>query len=92
MDKIAELTDKVAKDLISLPEVKEFLRLKEIMGSDKDLINMRSEIARLTYEKKEEEKSNILAIYNAHPIVNNYNVVREEVITILRTLKDILSE
>jgi len=92
MDKIKELTDKIAADLNSLPEVKEFLRLKELMGSDKELANMRSEIARLTSEKKEEEKSNLIAIYNSHPIVNNYNVVREEVLNILQTIKDILSE
>ena len=92
MDKIKELTDKIAADLHSLPEVKEFLHLKELMGSDKELVNMRSEIARLTSEKKEEEKNNLIAIYNSHLIVNNYNVVREEVMNILQTIKDILSE
>jgi cell fate (sporulation/competence/biofilm development) regulator YmcA (YheA/YmcA/DUF963 family) len=92
MDKIKELTDKIATDLNSLPEVKEFLRLKKLMGSDKELANMRSEIARLTSENKEEEKSNLIVIYNSHPIVNNYNVVREEVLSILQTIKDILSE
>jgi cell fate (sporulation/competence/biofilm development) regulator YmcA (YheA/YmcA/DUF963 family) len=92
MDKIKELTDKVSTDLHSLPEVQEFLRLKELMASDKELANMRSDIARLTSEKKEEEKNNLIAIYNSHPIVNNYNVVREEVMNILQTIKDILSE
>lgn len=92
MDKIKELTDKVSTDLHSLPEVQEFLRLKELMASDKELANMRSDIARLTSEKKEEEKNNLIAIYNSHPIVNNYNVVREEVTNILQTIKDILSE
>ena len=92
MDKISELTNKIATDLHSLPEVKEFLRLKELMSSDKDLVNMRSEIAKLTFEKKEEQKNNLLAIYNSNPIVNNYNVVREEVMNILQTIKEILSE
>ena len=92
MDKIKELTDKVSTDLHSLPEVQEFLRLKELMASDKELANMRSDIARLTSEKKEEEKNNLIAIYNSHPIVNNYNVVREEVMNILQTIKDILSK
>ncbi len=92
MDKIRELTDKIVNDLHSLSEVKEFLHLKELMGSDKELANMRSEIARLSSEKKEDEKNNLIAIYNSHPIVNNYNVVREEVLNILQTIKDILSE
>jgi cell fate (sporulation/competence/biofilm development) regulator YmcA (YheA/YmcA/DUF963 family) len=92
MDKIEELTNRIATDLNSLPEVEEFLRLKELMGTDKELVNMRSEIARLAFEKKEEEKNNLIAIYNSHPIVNNYNVVREEIMNILQTIKDILSE
>lgn len=92
MDKTNELIDKLANGVRELPEVQEFLHLKELMKTNEELSNMRSEIARLTSENKDEEKSNLLDIYNSHPLVNNYNIIREEVINILRTIKDILSE
>ncbi|HPS19251.1 MAG TPA: YlbF family regulator [Bacilli bacterium] len=92
MDKIAQLTDELASDLQELPEIKEFLRLKKLMETNKELADMRSNIARLTQDNKEEEKANLLAIYNSHPLVNNYNIAKEEAARILRTIQNILSE
>jgi len=92
MDKIAQLTDELASDLQELPEIKEFLRLKKLMETNKELADMRSNIARLAQDNKEEEKANLLAIYNSHPLVNNYNIAKEEAARILRTIQNILSE
>ena len=51
---------------------------------------MRRDIARLKNEGKEEERNNLLNIYNNHPLVNNYNLAKEEVKAILQTIRDII--
>ena len=91
MDKIIEEAKSLRNDIDSLPEIQEYYRLKELMENDKELSRLRIEIARLANEGKIEERKNLLAIYNSHPLVNNYNIAMEEAKSILRTIKDIIN-
>ena len=91
MNKILEEAKSLRKDIDSLPEIQEYYRLKTLMENDKELRRLRTEIARLTSEGKVEEKKNLLAIYNANPLVNNYNIAMEEAKSILRAIKDIIN-
>ena len=92
MNKTDEALEKLAKELYALPEVKEYLELKESIENDKELKEMRLEIARLTNEGKKEEHDNLLKVYNSHPLVVNYQVAREELYNLLNQIKDILSD
>ena len=92
MNKTDEALEKLASELNSLPEVQEFLSLKESLEKDKELKEMRLEIARLSNEGKKEEHDNLLKVYNSHPVVVNYQAAREEVYSLLRQIKDILSD
>lgn len=91
MNKILEEANSLRKDIDSLPEIQEYYRLKTLMENDEELRRLRTEIARLTKEGKNEEKKNLLAIYNSHPLVNNYNIAMEEAKSILRAIKDIIN-
>ena len=91
MDKLIEEAKTLREDIDSLPEIKEYYRLKEIYENDHSLKEMRENIARLKSEDKEEERNNLLAIYNSHPLVNNYNIAMEEAKSILRAIKDIIN-
>ena len=91
MDKIIEEAKSLRNDIDSLPEIQEYYRLKELMENDKELSRLRIEIARLANEGKIEERKNLLAIYNSHPLVNNYNIAMEEAKSILRAIKDIIN-
>ena len=53
---------------------------------------MRKDIARLTSEGKNKEHDALIDIYNSHPIVVNYQQAREEVISLLNEIKNILSD
>ena len=90
MDKVIEQAKELRKDIDSLPEVKEYYRLKELMENDEELAMLRKEIARLKVEGKEEERNNLLKIYNSHPLVNNYEAAQEEVKSILLAIKNII--
>ena len=92
MNKTDEALEKLANELNSLPEIKEFLLLKENLEKDEELREMRIEIARLTNEGKKEEHDNLLKVYNSHPLVVNYQVAREELYNLLNQIKDILSD
>ena len=91
MDKILEEAKSLRKDIDSLPEIQEYYRLKTLMENDEELRRLRTEIARLAKEGKTEERKNLLAIYNANPLVNNYNAAMEEAKSILRAVKDIIN-
>ena len=88
-----ELSLKELKEELDNSEVvQEYLALKSVLEDNKELKKMRDEIARLTDENKIEERDALLAIYNNHPIVSNYEQVRQELINLLNQIKDILSD
>ena len=90
MDKIIEEAKSLRKDIDNLPEVIEYRRLKSLYESDEELARMRKEIARLKASGKEEERKNLLKIYESHPLVNNYEVAKQEVMDILLVIKNII--
>ena len=90
MDEIIKLAKELRHNIDEMDEVKEYYRLKSIFDSDEELKRLRHEIARLKSEGKEEERKNLLSIYNSHPLVVNYNASKEEVMSILRTVQDII--
>ena len=90
MDKIIELAKEIRSDIDNLPQVKEYYRLKEIYENSKELKVMRKEIARLKVQGKEKERNELLKAYNSHPLVNNYNIAKDEVKEILLNLQNII--
>lgn len=90
MDKIIEEAKSLRDDIDSLPEIKEYYLLKELYENDQTLKQMRRDIARLKSEGKEEERNNLLQIYNSHPLVNNYEMAKEEAERILLVIKNII--
>ena len=92
MTNIDEALKTLKAELDNSSVIKEYLRLKEVIENDEDLKSMRKEIARLTNENKKEEHDALLEIYNSHPIVVNYQLAREEVVSLLSQIKDVLSD
>ena len=90
MDKIVEEAKKLREEIDSLPTVKEYYRLRSLYESDEELAKMRKEIARLKSEGKEEERKNLLEVYDNHPLVNNYEVAKQEVESLLLVIKNII--
>lgn len=90
MDKIIEEALSLRQEINNLPEIKEYLRLKNLFENDESLKEMRYNIAKLKSEDKEEERKNLLDLYNKHPLVNNYEIAKQEAIDILNTIKNII--
>ena len=90
MDKVIELAKELRVEIDNLPEVIEYNKLKKLLENDEELKAMRKEIARLKVEGKEEERNNLLKVYNSHPLVNNFYLAEQEVQSILLTIKNII--
>ncbi len=90
MDEVLKLAKSLREDIDNLPEIQEYYRLKKLMEEDEHLKEMRTQIARLKSEGKNEESKNLLELYNNHPLVNNYNIAREEAIELLKSVKEII--
>ena len=80
------------KEIETLPEVQEYLSLKTLFENDKELQEMRTNIAKLESEGKLEEKKNLIDVYNSHPLVVNFNSLKDEVKSILLEINDILND
>ena len=90
MDKIVEEAKKLREEIDNLPTVQEYYRLKSLYEADEELAKMRKEIARLKSEGKEEERKNLLEVYNNHPLVNNYEAAKQEVESLLLVIRNII--
>ena len=90
MDEILIKAKEIREEVDNLPQVKEYYYLKELYENDDELKRLRGEIARLASEGKNKERKALLEIYNSHPLVSNYNQVKEEVIILLNEIKNIL--
>lgn len=90
VDEVIELANKLKDKINELPEMKEYLNLKHLLENDKELSNMRKDIARLESLGKTKEKEALLNIYNSHPLVNNYYLAKEEIKSILLTISNII--
>lgn len=90
MDKVIEEAKKLREDIDNLSEVKEYYRLKKLIEDDKELSQMRKEIARLKSLGKEEERNNLIKVYENNPLVNNFYIAKQEVQSILVTIKNII--
>lgn len=92
MSRVIELAKEIREELEDLPEFKEYMSLKGLIENDDQLASMRKEMVRLEAEGKLEEKKNLNEIYESNPLVCNFNSAKEEVTSILESIKEILSD
>ena len=92
MSRPEDIALELHEELLKEPTVQEYLRLKELYFNSPELNQMRSDIARLKSEQKEEEWKNLLDVYERNPLVINYKNSLEEVRELLLEIKEIISD
>ena len=90
MDEVIKKANELHEAIQETPEVKEYLKLKELIESNDELKELRLNIARLANENKLTERDNLIKIYNSHPLVANYETAKENVRSLLLTIKQII--
>lgn len=76
--------------LFNEPIIKQYFSLKESIENDISLNELKREIIRYTKENKINEANVLKAQYDNHPIVANFNIVKEEVVNLLKEIKEVL--
>lgn len=90
MDKVLEKAKELRALLDETPEMKEYLKNKEALENSEDVQALKHNIANLRAKGKLEEANNLEKIYNAHPLVNNYEGSKEALYQLLKTIESII--
>ena len=90
MDKIIEKAKELRTAIEETSEYKEYIKNKELLENNEDVIELKHNVANLRAKGKNEEASNLEALYNNHPLVNNYEASKEALYQLLQTIESIL--
>ena len=90
MDKVLEKAKELRALLEETPEMKEYLKNKEALENSEDVQALKHNIANLRAKGKLKEANNLEKIYNAHPLVNNYEASKEALYELLKTIQNII--
>ena len=90
MDEVIKKTQELSEQIKKEPLVIEYLHLKELLENDEELKNLRKEIAKASLEKDEKKHQALKEMYDNHPLVNNFYLMKEEVENLLFEIKNII--
>ena len=90
MDKVLEKAKELRSAIEETPEYKEYIQNKNALEKSEDLIALKHDIANLKAKGKLEEAKNLEALYNAHPLVNNFEASKEALYGLLKTIQNII--
>ena len=100
MDKIDSLILDIKKELYDEPIIKEYLSLKEAIDNNEELKRLNKEMKAHQkamcenmdndeiYFKEKEAYESYLNKINSHPLMQNFNAIKDEVFALLSEVKD----
>ena len=90
MDKTLEKAQELRAEIEKTPEYQEYIKNKELLENDKDVYELKQNIANLKSKGKLVEASNLEKLYNEHPLVNNFEASKEALYELLKTIQNII--
>lgn len=90
MDKVIEKAKELKAALDETPEMKEYLKYKDLYENSEDVIELKHNIANLRAKGKLNEANNLQALYDSHPIVVNYQASKEALMELLKTVQSLI--
>lgn len=90
MDKVLEKAKELRALIDETPEMKEYLKNKELLENNKDVYELKQNIANLKAQGKLAEAKNLEDIYNTHPLVNNFEASKVALYELLKTIQNII--
>ena len=90
MDKVLEKAKELRVEIEKTPEYLEYIKNKELLENNKDVHELKQNIANLKAQGKLEEAKNLEKLYNEHPLVNNFEVSKEALYELLKTIQNII--
>jgi cell fate (sporulation/competence/biofilm development) regulator YlbF (YheA/YmcA/DUF963 family) len=90
MDKVLEKAKELRLAIEETNEFQEYMKNKEMLENSEDVIELKHNIANLRAKGKYTEAANLEKLYNAHPVVNNYEVSKAALYELLKTIESII--
>ena len=90
MDKVLEKAKELRLAIEETSEYKEYIKNKELLENNEDVIELKHNIANLRAEGKIIEADRLQVFYNNHPLVSNYEASKEALYQLLKTIESIL--
>lgn len=90
MDKVLEKAKELRVAIEDTDEYKEYIKNKTLLENSEDVIELKHNIANLKAKEKIEEAKQLESIYNAHPLVNNFEASKEALYQLLKTIESII--
>lgn len=90
MDKVLEKAKELRALIEKTNEYQEYIKNKELLENNEDVIALKHNIANLKAKGKLQEANNLEKLYNEHPLVNNYEVSKEALYQLLKTIESII--
>ena len=90
MDKILEKAKELRAAIEETSEYQEYIKNKELLENNEDVRELKHNIANLRAQGKLKEADRLETFYNNHPLVNNYEVSKEALYQLLKTIESII--
>ena len=92
MDRILELTQELKNELDKLPLFQEYKALKKELNDSEEIKELKKQIVRAKNENRLDDHKALLAQYENHPLVSNFNIIELEVKNYLQEITEILNK
>ncbi len=92
MNESIKLAKELKEELLKEPLIAEYLRVKELVDKDEEINLLKKDIALAKAHKNDKLHQELLSRYNNHPLVVNYNVLKEEVNEYLLEISKIVNK
>ena len=92
MNESIKLAKELKEEILKEPLIVEYLRVKELVEKDDEINSLKKQIALAKAHKDNDLHKSLLDRYNNHPLVVNYNVLKEEVNEYLLEISKIVNK
>jgi cell fate (sporulation/competence/biofilm development) regulator YlbF (YheA/YmcA/DUF963 family) len=90
MNKIIDSAKELREELLKDELIKEYLRVKQIFENDEEIKDIRFKLVLFKNENKLDEYQKMKEIYDSHPIVRNFFILKEEVSELIKDIVEVL--
>ena len=92
MDKVLELAKELKTELDKEPLFQEFKRIKELVDSSEEIEELKHQITLAKLHNEDEKHKQLLDEYNNHPLIVNYESLKNEVYDYLKQISEIVNK
>lgn len=92
MNEAIKLAKELKEEILKEPLIVEYFRIKHLVESNEEINSLKRDIALAKAHQEDKLHKELLVKYNSHPLVVNYNTLKEEVNEYLSEISKIVNK